>query len=250
MKIIPIKTCRVTSGSHSLTKLIETYVDNIEEGSILAITSKVVSLCERRTIPFGKAEKETLVQQYSHLYTQNTNAYGFHFTITRNTLIPAAGIDESNSGGNYVLWPDDPQKTANEIREFLIRKFSVEKCGVILTDSTCSPLRRGTSGICLAYSGFDALNDYIGEQDLFGRPFAVSQANIASGLASSAVLVMGEGREQTPICLLSDLPFVNFQQRNPNLKELKNQYIALEKDIFAPFLTAVKWERGAANGES
>ena len=33
-----------------------------------------------------------------------------------------------------------------------------------------------------------------------GRPFKMSQANVAAGLAAAAVVVMGEGSEQTPLC--------------------------------------------------
>ena len=66
----------------------------------------------------------------------------------------------------------------------------------------------------LAYSGFRALNDYVGRPDLFGRPFTVSQADVAGGLAAATVLQMGEGAEQTPIAVLTELPFVQFQDRD------------------------------------
>jgi dihydrofolate synthase / folylpolyglutamate synthase len=92
--------------------------------------------------------------------------------------------------------------------------------GALITDSTCSPVRRGTSGICLARSGFRAVNDYVGRPDLFGRPFKVRQANIAGGLAATAVLVMGEGSERTPICLIRHPPLVELQDRNPKSAEL------------------------------
>jgi F420-0:gamma-glutamyl ligase len=103
------------------------------------------------------------------------------------------------------------------------------------------PLRRGTTGIYLAHSGFKALNDYIGKTDLFGRTYAVSKASVASGLAASAVVTMGEGTEQTPLCLITDVPFVQFQDRNPDQEELSELTISMADDVFSQFLTAIEW---------
>ena len=155
-----------------------------------------------------------------------------------------AGIDESNGQGHYILWPRDSQKTANDLRAYLRRKHDLTELGVIITDSTCQPLRRGTTGISLAHSGFKALTNYVGTADLFGRPFGVTQAGIASGIAASAVLMMGEGSEQTPLCLLRDLPFVTFVEADPSTAELQAMAIPLEEDLFAPFLSAMPWQKG------
>ena len=150
-----------------------------------------------------------------------------------------AGIDESDGDDNYVPWPKDAQRTANEIRASLRKRHGREQIGVIITDSTCHPLRRGTNGIMLAYSG--ALNDYVGKPDLFGRPFAVSQADIAGGLAAAAVLQMGEGAEQKPIAVLSDLPFVHFEDSDPSAEELATVIIPLEEDLFACRVPELVW---------
>jgi len=45
---------------------------------------------------------------------------------------------------------------------------------------------------------------------LFGRELTLSKANIASGLASAAVTVMGGGFEQIPLAVIEDIPFVDF----------------------------------------
>ena len=245
MKVTAVKTDKITPGAIELASLLDSAIETLREGSIIAITSKIVSLCENNVIPLKAIDKEELVVQESNLYLPaNLSKYGHHFTITNNTLIPMAGVDESNGDDNYVLWPKDAQQTANQVRMHLKERFKLSKIGVIITDSTCHPLRRGTSGIMLAYSGFRALNNYIGKPDLFGRSFNVSQADIAGGLAASAVLQMGEGSEQTPIAILSDLQFVTFQNRDPSPEELKNVIIPLEDDLFFPFLSSVQWQKG------
>lgn len=243
MKVSPIKTRRVSVGALDLVALLEESLGDFSDRAVLAVTSKVVSLCEGSVVPRDGTDKETLIVQESDLYLPGTlSKYGHHFTITDGTLIPAAGIDESNGDGQYVLWPRDPQRTASDIRSYLVDRFGLKHVGVIITDSTCQPLRRGTTGIALAHSGFNAVADYVGTPDLFDRPFGVSQANICGGLAAAAVLVMGEGTEQTPLCVLSELPFVQFHDRDPGPEELPA--IPLEDDLFAPFLNSVTWLRG------
>ncbi len=250
MHIKAIRTDIITPGAVDLTGLLDAALGQLPalpEKSVLAITSKIVSLCEGRVVPFEEADKDSLLAAHADLILPaEYSKYGHHFTITNNTLIPMAGIDESNSGGYYVLWPEDAQVTANNVRAYLKQRFGVRHVGVIITDSTSQPLRRGTTGIVLAHSGFLALRNYIGQPDLFGRPFATSQANVAAGLAAAAVLEMGEGTEQTPLAILTELPFVTFQDADPSPEELAEVYIKLEDDLFAPFLQPAAWQSGRA----
>lgn len=245
MIVTTVKTDKITAGALTLQALLDTAISDLTEGSIVAITSKVVSLCENNVVPMDSMDKEELIVKESNYYLPATlSKYGYHFTITDNTLISVAGIDESNGNGHYILWPKDSQATANTIRAYLRQRFNLQRVGVVITDSTCHPLRRGTNGILLAHSGFSALNNYVGKPDLFGKPFSVSQADVAGGIAAAAVLQMGEGTEQTPIAILTDLPFVQFQDHDPSPEELKETTISLEDDLFAPFLSSVEWKKG------
>jgi len=245
MIVQAIKTEKITAGAMDLSALLDTYLTDLQEDSILAITSKVVSLCENNVAPIAGTNKEDLVIGESDYYLPNDlGKYGYRFTLIRNTLISAAGIDKSNADNQYVLWPKDPQQTANQVRTYLRRRFGLERVGVLITDSVCHPLRRGAMGITLAHSGFAALKDYVGKPDLFGRPFHASKADIAGGLTAAAVVQMGEGSEQTPLAVLSDLPFVEFQDRDPSPEELAEINVPLEDDLFAPFLLSADWQKG------
>ncbi len=245
MKVQAVKTNKILAGQQTLFELLDKFLPKINEGSVIAITSKVVSICEGRVVPIGNIDKEKLIEQEADYYLPgDIGKYGISFSITQNTLIPMAGIDESNGNGDYVLWPIDPQRSANQIHEYLVKRFGLKKVGVIITDSTAIPLRYGTFGIVLAHSGFVAANDYRGKLDLFGRQFKVSISSIAGGLAAAAVLVMGEGDEATPIAIMEDLPFVQFQDRNPTKKELDDFYISMvDEDLFAPFLNNMPWQK-------
>lgn len=246
MIVTGIKTQVVTTGSVSLLDFIDQNITELENNTVVAITSKVVAICEGRVLPLNSAKREDLVAKESEYFIDpSLSKYGLSFAISHKTLVPVAGIDESNGNGNYVLWPADPTQSANQIREHLSKKFGV-KVGVILTDSTARPLHYGTDGVCIAFSGFTPLNDYVGKPDLFGRPFRVSLANIPDALASSAVLVMGEGTEQTPIAIIKDVPFVQFLDRNPTSEELSGFYLEhMEDDLFAPFLKNAPWQKGS-----
>ena len=245
MHISTIRTGKIGVQQHSLQELLDTHISELHENSIVVITSKIVALCEGSTAELSEHTKEELIQQESQLYLPaELSRYGNHFTITGDTLILMAGVDESNADSHYVLWPKDSQETANSVRAYLQKRFNVQNVGVLITDSACRPLRRGAGGIDLAHSGFKALKDYKGSTDLFGRPYKVTESSISGGLAAAAVVARGEGNEQTPVCILSELDFVEFQDRNPNQEELDYLHLSVEDDLFAPFLQAVEWLEG------
>lgn len=248
----PIQSPTVGPGMQDLYQLLDTIIEDMPEKSILAVTSKIISLCEGRFVPAASADKVQIIRDECEYYAANTGGrFGesFMFTIAGNTLIPNAGIDESNAGDVLVLWPEDVQATANKIRAYLRKRFVLKEVGVIITDSTVRPMRVGVSGIALAYSGFKPLHSYVGQPDLFGRPFAVAQSDLVGGLASTAVMIMGEGVESTPLAVLSDLSFIDFVPNDPTFEELQSLRIPLEDDLFAPFLRHVDWLPGGKASE-
>jgi len=247
MNIYVIQTDRVTKDTGGIDTLLDKSIQTLEENSVLVVTSKVISICEGRIVKIGSINKDTLIENEAEYYLPHTKSkYDVTLTINHNLLVPTAGIDESNGNGYYILWPKDPQKSANRIREYVVKRFSLTNVGVIITDSRSSPLRWGTTGVALSHSGFLALNNYIGEPDIFGRTLTMTKANIADGLAMGAVTIMGEGREQTPLAIITDVPFVQFQKRNPNKEEIKGLRINIVDDVYAPLLTMADWKKGGS----
>jgi len=247
MKISAVRTRLIRANECSIEALLtESLPPSIEEGSVMAISSKIVALCQNRVVDRSTTTKSELVKREADFYTPDSfDRYGLKFTILHRTLIPSAGIDESNADGYFVLWPENPQMVANGLRDFLARHFNVKKLGVIITDSTCMPpMRTGTIGIMLAHSGFAAVENLVGTEDLFGRRFEVAASAVGGGLAAAANVVMGEGAEQTPIAVISDIPFVSFQPRDPTKAELEQAYIAPEIDLYAPFIMSAPWQKG------
>jgi dihydrofolate synthase / folylpolyglutamate synthase len=244
MKITGIQTPAIRAREMTLEELIDRYVPSLSEGAIVAISSKVVALCEGRAVKVGTADVQALARAEAEYYlSPDAHSLGYSLTVNRHILISKAGIDESNTGGNYVYWPQDPQASANFVRDFLTRKFGVQ-LGVILTDSRVTPMRRGVIGVGLAHSGFAALRSYVGTPDIFGQyDLKYTYASIIDGLAVAAVVEMGEGDQRTPIAVITDAGFVDFQERNPTEAELELLAMPLEDDIFGDMLAGIKWDK-------
>lgn len=161
MHVTAIKTAVIRPGQTDLLSMLEAYLPSLPERSIVAITSKVVSLCEGQIVPVDAEEKQALIAaDAEYLLPPEESVYDTTLTIRHNLLLPSAGIDESNGDGVYILWPEDPQRSANAIRRYLTQRFDRGEIGVIITDSTSRPLRRGVTRVALAHSGFAAVNDY------------------------------------------------------------------------------------------
>lgn len=244
MRVTAIKTRIVEVGSCDVTDLLAESLKTVPEKSVIAITSKVVSLCEGNALPQSDYNKDDLIEEEADLFIPRTeNKYGVYLTIKNNMLVPTAGIDESNTNGHFVLWPKDPQGSAKRCWEFVRRHFGVRHVGIILTDSISNPMRLGVTGRSIAYCGFKPINSRIGHVDLFGKPLRQTRINVADALAASAVLVMGESDEQTPVALIEDLPFVTFCDREPTPEELDAWKVRMEDDLYAHLLTRMDWKK-------
>ena len=248
MKVTAVRTKKITPKDTDIFKILDRYLLRLKDRSVVAVTSKILGITEGNVVKIGEGDKDTIIIQEAEYYLpRSSSKYNIILTIKRNAINFSSGVDESNSKGYYVLWPKDPQNSANKIREHLAKKHKKKNIGVIITDTASVPLRWGQRGVfVLAHSGFSALNSYIGKPDIFGKPLKMTSASISDALGTAAVLVMGEGAEQTPLAVIEDIPFVKFKQRNPTKKELLKLQMPLKDDLYAPLLKAVKWRKGGA----
>lgn len=245
MIIKPIKTHKITAKDHDIIKIIDEYVPSLQENSILVVTSKIAAICEGSTIPLNKASKDELVISQADKYLpKETNTFQVLVTIKDNVLAVNAGIDESNSQNEYVLWPKNPQDSANKIWEYLRNKFKLKNVGVLITDSKTTPLRYGITGIGIACCGFAAINDFVGTPDIFGRILKMTKVNVMDGLAAASAVVMGEGSEQTPLSVITEISFVQFQDHAPTDEELKLLDIDPATDVYGAILQNAPWQKG------
>ena len=217
MEVRPVKT-RVFKKGEDLAAFVTRYIRELKNGSILAVTSKIVALAEGRVVKIkNKKEKERLIRAESEWQLKVLPKWWL--TVRDGTVVVNAGIDESNADGKTILLPKDSFKSADALRKKLKKKYKLKKLGVIITDSRTSALREGVTGVALGYAGFRGVKDYRGKSDIFGRKLMVTKTNIADSLATSATTVMGEGREQQPLAVIEGAP-VEFCER-VNAQELR-----------------------------
>jgi F420-0:gamma-glutamyl ligase len=212
------------------------------EKSILAVSSKVVSLCEGRVIK-KISHSDNIIKREADQFIERSVVPGKYalLTLKHHILTASAGVDEFD--GSFVLWPKNPSRSAKNIFYRLKRFHKLKNFGVIITDSHTVPLRRGSLGFGLAYFGFAPLRSYRGRKNLLGREMKMTQANVVDALASAAVLAMGEGGERTPFCVISgnlDIQFLSGPYRP------KNRYgrfeVPIEEDIYQPMLSKAPWQ--------
>lgn len=233
MIIKPIKT-RVFKEGENLFEFITSYFKKLPEKSVVVVTSKIAALSERRTAVIQDIQtKEKLIRAESEFAIPTKYVW---LTIKDGIVMASAGIDESNGNGKLILLPKDSFKTASFLREKLRQKYKVKELGVLITDSRTMPLRAGIIGVALGYAGFHGIKDYRGAPDIFGRKFKFSRVDIADSLAASAVLTMGEGKEQRPLAFIKNPP-VKFCDKIRR-KEL---HIDIRDDMYRPlFLKLIR----------
>lgn len=222
MHLHAAQTMIIRAGDDVVEKILASLKEQklqLEDNDILAITSKIVAVAEDRIAklddikPSDEARK--LAKQYSLqpefaelVLREADKIYGgvkkAILTLKDNVLAANAGIDNKNAPQEYVvLWPSNPKKWAEYVREEIKRRTGV-KIAVLIVDSGLVPLRKGTVGLALAVAGFKPVKDCRGEKDIYGKPLIITQHAIADDLASAAHLLMGEAAEKTPVVLIRD----------------------------------------------
>lgn len=204
-------------------------------GDVVALASKVVSLCEGRVVRLGDVQVSARARQLGERWNVDERlssivldeadsvlggVNGFFLTIKNGILTANAGVDLKNSPpGTATLWPKNPDLSARRLRKSLERRYGA-RLGVEIVDSRVTPLRLGTVGLAIGISGFQPVLDERRKPDLYGRKVRVTQSNIADDLASSAHMVMGETRERTGAVVLRNAPIQMGESSNTRRAKL------------------------------
>jgi F420-0:gamma-glutamyl ligase len=239
MKFISIQTKTLKPPKDDLYKILNYHLPKLKEGDILFITSKVLAIHQGRTLKISdNIIKRDLIQKEADYSLPPHKVAGSDIVLTIKdfTLIPSAGIDESNGNGYYILWPKNTNQEAKKICTYLKKKHKIKKLAVVITDSHTQPLRWGTIGISIGFFGLEPLFDYRGKADIFGRALKYTQSNIVDALSAMAVLLMGEGSEKVPLVICRGAKFIKFTNRNI----YKKLVIDPKKDLYYPILKSFK----------
>jgi coenzyme F420-0:L-glutamate ligase/coenzyme F420-1:gamma-L-glutamate ligase len=243
LTLIPLQGIPLIHAGDSLDAvLIESIAKNhlqLQDGDILVLAQKIVSKAENRLVnlqsvrPSAQAIEIASECEKDPRFVELVLSESHEVLRTRpGTLIVEhrlgfvcanAGIDHSNVDGEngaaedwVLLLPEDPDKSANDIREGLKKKYGVQ-LGVMIIDSHGRAWRVGTVGVCIGLSGMPGLVDLRGTEDLFGFKLRITQVAAADELAAAASLIMGQAAEGVPAVLVRGFPY---PLREASLKEL------------------------------
>jgi len=233
MEVRGLKSALITEEDDILDvieKALKKQQESLKEKDIFVITSKVLAVCQGmitsvKHTQYKEGDFKDLIRNEAGGEIFPTNYC--YITLKDGHLIPNAGIDKSNiPKGKVVLWPKNIAKEARRIQGVLRKKHNLQNLGVIISDSTCAPLRPGVHGISIGHYGFEGVEDCRKNKDLYGNEIRVTRKALADNLATAAAIIMGETDESIPFVIISDAP-ANFMNK-PDKKEI----IALEDDLF------------------
>ncbi|HEU4677325.1 MAG TPA: coenzyme F420-0:L-glutamate ligase [Candidatus Paceibacterota bacterium] len=234
MKFIPTRTSVLEPPRTDLPTFLDESIRNLEDEDVVIITSKVVAISEGRYVRMDAANKDDLVRaEADYIYERQGRK---PLTVVHHALISAAGIDESNGFGHYVLLPKDPFESARRIRTHLMARFSLRELGVVITDSHSLPCRYGAMSVSIGSWGFEPVESHVGRRDLFGRVMRYSSLNIADSIAAASALVSGECDERTPVIIARDVPNLVFSDACPREK----LFVPFDEDIYEPLFREFK----------
>ncbi|MCC6554226.1 MAG: coenzyme F420-0:L-glutamate ligase [Polyangiaceae bacterium] len=216
----------------------------LEDGDVIAVTSKLVSRAEGRYAdlrdvePSARATKmAAAVRKDPRLVelilreSESISRMAPDVLIVRHRLgftVANAGIDRSNVAASadrdpiVLLLPVAPDESAARLREGLAAATGAA-IGVVITDSHGRPFRLGTVGTAIGVAGMPALWDQRGREDLFGRRLEITITALADQVAAAADLLSGQAAEGRPAVHMRGLTFPPADGRARDLVRPRDQ---------------------------
>jgi len=165
----------------------------LKDGDIVAITSKIVSKAEGRSVLAD--DREAAITEETVRVVATRQHPGGVTRIVENRLglvLAAAGVDSSNTPeGTVLLLPENPDASAHAVATALRARFG-RRIGVLITDTLGRPWRVGQTDVAIGAAAIRVLDDLRGSVDAGGRRLDVTVAASADELAGAADLVKGK----------------------------------------------------------
>jgi coenzyme F420-0:L-glutamate ligase / coenzyme F420-1:gamma-L-glutamate ligase len=195
----------------------------LQSGDILIVKHKIVSKAEGRIVDLAaiqpSEESIAWAKQYAldarviELALRESRSVirrknGVLITETPHGFICAnSGVDVSNvnGGSQALLLPEDPDRSAANLRRALKRRTGLA-IPVIITDSFGRPWREGLAEFAIGVAGMKPLRDDRGRRDSHGYKLKASVEAVADELACAAGLVCGK-LNRAPACIVRGFHF-------------------------------------------
>ena len=211
-----------------------------QAGEVLVVAHKVVSKAEGRMRELAAVEPGPRARELAaehgkdprlvQIVLDQTAAllradHGVLICETHHGLICAnAGVDQSNvPEGHAVLLPEDPDRSARELRARLPGRPAV-----VISDSFGRAWRLGQVDVAIGAAGLVALDDWRGRTDAHGRELRATALATADALAAAADLARLKDAGQ-PVVLVRGLDHLVTEEDGSGAAALRRPG---EEDLF------------------
>jgi coenzyme F420-0:L-glutamate ligase/coenzyme F420-1:gamma-L-glutamate ligase len=201
LEVIPVEGLPEIGPGDDLTALLSEAAD-IRNGDVVVVTQKVVSKQEARVVPAADRDEAVAGETVRVVAARDELV----IAETRHGFVCAnAGVDASNvADGMLTLLPDDPDASAARVRKGLIERHSLDRLGVVITDTFGRPWRDGLVDVAIGVAGMPAIVDLRGTPDHGGRLLEATVVALADQVAAAAGTVMGKA-EGVPAAVVRGL---------------------------------------------
>ena len=231
LQVIPIKIQKeVESGDDLVDLVLELF--EINDGDVLVFSQKIISKNEGRILSLSSVNPSLLADGIASSYGKDPRLVelilseskrivrmenGVIIVETKHGFVCAnAGIDESNVKDGYAtLLPDDPDKSANLLKDRIKQKTG-KNVAIIISDTFGRPFRLGQTDVAIGIAGLEPILDYNGKQDTFGKIMQVTAIAVADEICSTSELVMGKV-QKCPIAVIRNY---NFSSSTAKIQEM------------------------------
>jgi coenzyme F420-0:L-glutamate ligase/coenzyme F420-1:gamma-L-glutamate ligase len=195
----------------------------IQDGDVLVVKHKVISKSEGALVALDQIRPSASARAWGRRFGVDARVTelalresrrvvrrkrGVLITQTRHGFVCAnSGVDVSNvDGGKHaVLLPDDPDRSAENLRREIGRRLGVA-IAVIVSDSFGRPWREGLTEVAIGVAGMRPLVDYRGRRDPHAYSLHGTVQAVADELACAAGLVCGK-LAGTPACIIRGVSY-------------------------------------------
>ena len=231
LQVIPIKIQKeIESGDNLVDLILESF--EINDGDVLVFSQKIISKNEGRILSLSSVNPSLLADGIASSYGKDPRLVelilseskrivrmenGVIIVETKHGFVCAnAGIDESNVKDGYAtLLPDDPDKSANLLKDRIKQKTGKD-VAIIISDTFGRPFRLGQTDVAIGIAGLEPILDYNGKPDTFGKIMQVTAIAVADEICSTSELVMGKV-QKCPIAVIRNY---NFSSSTAKIQEM------------------------------
>jgi coenzyme F420-0:L-glutamate ligase/coenzyme F420-1:gamma-L-glutamate ligase len=202
----------------------------IRSGDVVVVTQKVVSKAEGRVVA-ARDRAEWIERETVRAVARRDDLV---IVETRHGFVCAnAGVDASNVPGGFVtLLPEDPDGSAERLRDGLESELGLSPLGVVITDTFGRPWREGLLNVAIGCAGLPALVDLRGTPDQFGRELEATVIALADEVAAATGLVIGKA-DGVPAALVRGLEATGGSGRARDLVRLPAEDLFRESPLVA-----------------